>query len=265
MPAVRRICCSVCGSALLVAGLSLSMQAAAEGEPPAKSLTATTVNTVVDPMQEVTPERAAAAETFARLNHPDLAELLKRLKAARQGDYDNAIRALFRESERLAKLKGRDAERYALELEVWKISSRIQLAAARLAMEDSPELRSELLALVRAKIDARTALVQLDKARLAARISKLDADLAELQHDPTASAEQELDKLLKSAQARANQAVKPSQYTRPKSSKAKDKTSPTGDVPQNSSDGGTPSTNDPAQPQSPPATPPSPPAILPEV
>jgi hypothetical protein len=175
--------------------------------------TATATEAARDPMQEVTPERQAAAETFAGLHHPELAELLARLKTGRQKDYNNAVRELFRESERLAKLKGRDPERYALELEIWKVASRIQLTAARLAMDDSPELRAALLSLLESKLALRTQLLQSDRDRAAARLEKLDAELASLRADSTA-AQQDLEKLLKSAQARANQAAKQNQNAR---------------------------------------------------
>ncbi|MFV0443735.1 MAG: hypothetical protein ACK5Q5_09210 [Planctomycetaceae bacterium] len=197
--------------ALLLVGALVFAQPGVQGEN-STQLTATTVDRavdrIIDPMQEVTPERAAAAETFARLHHPDLAELLSRLKAARHGDYDNAIRDLFRESERLAKLKGRDSQRYELELEGWKTASRIQLATARLAMEDSSELREELRILLRAKVETRVSLMKLDRERLTHRIEKLDGDLQSLQSDPAAQVEQDLERLLKSARVRANQAAR---------------------------------------------------------
>lgn len=166
------------------------------------------VSSDADPMREVTPEREAAADTFARLHHPELADLLNRLRASRHGEYDNAVRQLFRDSERLAKLKGRDPQRYELELEAWKIASRIQLATARLAMDDAPELRAELTALLRSKLEIRTQLVQLDRDKTASRLERLDADLGELRRDPSGQVDQELEKLLKAGRVRAAQAAR---------------------------------------------------------
>ena len=200
--------------AYLIAFAGSTSVALAQQNAPGKrqvSYTAAVVDASSDPMREVTPEREAAAETFARLHHPELAELLSRLRSSRHGEYDNAVRQLFRESERLAKLKGRDSQRYELELENWKIGSRIQLAVARLAMGETPELREELTRLLKAKITARTALVQLDRQKTAARLERLDTELANLQTDPAGQAEKELDKLLRSAKVRAARAARQSQ------------------------------------------------------
>lgn len=156
-----------------------------------------------DPMQAITPEREAAAETFARLHHPELADLLQRLKAAHHADYDNAVRDLFRESERLARLKSRDVARYELELQIWKVSSRIRLATARLAMDDSDSLRSDLRSLLRERVTLRAQLVQLDRDKTAARLQKLDADLKSLTADPETLVDQDLERLIKSAHSSA--------------------------------------------------------------
>ena len=162
-----------------------------------------------DPMQEITPEREAAAETFARLHHPELADLLQRLKAAQHADYDNAVRDLFRESERLARLKSRDAARYDLELQIWKVSSRIRLATARLAMEDSDSLRTELRNLLRERVALRARLVQQDREKVSIRLQKLDADLESLTSDPDALVDEDLERLIKSAHSSAASARKP--------------------------------------------------------
>lgn len=157
----------------------------------------------VDPMQEVTPEREAAALTFARLHHPELAELLGVLKAGQHPDYSDAIRDLFRTSERLARQKGRLPDRYEIELELWKVDSRIHLLAARLAMEESPSLEHQLRATLRQRTEARAALLAYDRDKLAARLDKLNGDLQQLRKDPEAAVDAELNRILKSARAAA--------------------------------------------------------------
>jgi hypothetical protein len=159
----------------------------------------------VDPMQEVTPEREAAAETFARLHHPELAELLARLKAAAPKEYHEAVRDLFRESERLAKLKARDPVRSEMELELWKIESRIHLATARLTMNESGPVRAELEELVAARLALRTRLLQYDRDKVAARLEKLDADLQALSQRRDELVAQEVERLLRSARTKATQ------------------------------------------------------------
>jgi hypothetical protein len=157
----------------------------------------------VDPMQEVTPEREAAALTFAQLHHPELADLLAALKAGNQSGYSDAIRDLFRTSERLARLKARLPDRYELELQLWKTDSRIHLLAARLAMEDSPSLQHQLRALLRDRLDQRAALLRYDRDKFAARVEKLETDLQELRQKGDASVESEFTRIMKSAKAAA--------------------------------------------------------------
>lgn len=162
-----------------------------------------------DPMQEVTPEREAAAETFARLHHPELAELLVRLKQAAPAEYHNAVRDLFRESERLARLKSREPARYELELANWKIGSRIHLATARLTMTDSESLRTLLEELVAARLDVRQQLLQFDRDRLSTRLEKLDSDLQNLADNRSELIAQDVDRLLKAARARVTPPTRP--------------------------------------------------------
>ena len=54
-----------------------------------------------------TEEREAAAMTFVRMNHPELASLLDQLKLNDVAEYQRAIRELFHSSEKLAQLQER--------------------------------------------------------------------------------------------------------------------------------------------------------------
>lgn len=153
-------------------------------------------------------DRVAAAEStaleFAREHHPELAALLKRLKAGSPQGYEEAIRDLSRVNERLARMRGRAPERYELELELWKLDSRIRLLAARLAMNDDPELRDQLQTLIRKKLDVRKASLEDEQKRITARLDRIESDLTELQKDRDALVEAEQERLLKSARASAS-------------------------------------------------------------
>lgn len=157
-----------------------------------------------DDMSTVTPEREAAARLFAERHHPELAALLDQLRATNRREYDKAIQELFATSERLARMMGRFPERYELELAVWKVNSRIRLLAARSAMNEDAGKRDALKQLLLEKNDLRLQLLQYDRERVAARLERLDASITELQNNGDAAAEQELERLLKSARSRAN-------------------------------------------------------------
>lgn len=125
----------------------------------------------------VTPEREAAAMTFVEEHHPELAELLSYLKSNRPKDYERAVRDLFKTSERLATIHDGDFERYQLELELWKIQSRIQLLGARLKMSDSEPLRKQLREALNRQIDLRLASLERERDRTSEKLQKLDEQL----------------------------------------------------------------------------------------
>ena len=64
--------------------------------------------------------REAAAMTFVRMNHPELATLLDQLKLNDLPEYQRAIRELFHSSEKLAQLQERNPKRYPWN---WKLGS----------------------------------------------------------------------------------------------------------------------------------------------
>src|SRR5438132_8650434 len=69
-----------------------------------------------DKLPTFTPEREAAALTFVRQHHSELADLLSELKTSNEAEYQRAIAELFRKSEQLADTQARDPRRYELEL-----------------------------------------------------------------------------------------------------------------------------------------------------
>lgn len=146
-----------------------------------------------------TPEREAAALMFVRTHHPELADLLERLKQRRPQEYQRAIRDLFRASERLAQSQETQPLRYELELEEWKLASRAQLLVARMTMERTPALEQELRRLLAEQLAVHRKIVELDRDRAASRVAALDAELKRLDSDREQVLEEKLQKALKSA------------------------------------------------------------------
>lgn len=152
-------------------------------------------------MPAFTPEREAAAMKFVREHHPEVADLLDNLRAARPEQYRRAARELFRTSERVAQWKERDAARYDLELKLWKINSRIQLLTARSTMSPDMDVEAELKSLLAERVDTRLALRRLDREQLAKRLAAADADIARLSADKEASVERQLDQVRQNVHA----------------------------------------------------------------
>lgn len=151
------------------------------------------------PQKPSEAEREQAAMALVREHHPDLVELLKRLKATKEKDYRQAVRELYRDSQRLENFRQRDEERYGLELRAWQLASRIRLLTAKLSLEDRPELQEELKTALAEQAEVRLAIRKLERDRLALRLSKLDEEIASL----TARRDEELkrgfDRLLNAA------------------------------------------------------------------
>ena len=147
----------------------------------------------------MTPEREAAALTFVQQHHPELTRLLEHLKNKSSIDYARAIRDLFQTSERLAKVRERDAQRYDLELQLWKTKSRSDLLAARLQVKESPKLRDQLQQALADKEDAQIKLLELERDRLAERLKALEANIQTRTEGKQEFVEQRLKQVTKSA------------------------------------------------------------------
>ena len=150
-----------------------------------------------DPML-VTPAREAAAMTFARNNHPELAELLAQLKKANPKQHQRAVRELFQISERLVRIKERLPERYELALEAWKLDSRIRLLVARMTMSTNKKTEAELMETLKQRVEVRLREHTLERERLLERVGKLDKSISTIESDRDAAARSDLQRIKRS-------------------------------------------------------------------
>lgn len=182
---------------VLLAGLSVSW-AFAQQNPPAKtSGSKEAESSPRRPMGPgkaiITPERQAAALKFAELHHPELYQLVNGLKSARRAEYHKAVRQLYNDSERLARLKERVPARYELALSEWQLDSRLRLLVARMTMSaGDPELEGQLRELLKKRLDVRMELLKFDRERQAARLQKIEEQIEEIEADEQAALEKDL-------------------------------------------------------------------------
>jgi hypothetical protein len=134
----------------------------------------------VKPAVEIDAQEEQRVLTFLREHHRELADLLGHLRMANPKDYQRAIRDLARGHDRLAQLQKGDPQRYELELKSWVLTSRIELVVAKLAINDTPELRAELDRRLNERLDVRLQLLEWDRSKAAERLQKADEQLAEL-------------------------------------------------------------------------------------
>ena len=141
----------------------------------------------------MTPERQAAALKFAELHHPELYQLLLGLKRGSRAEYQQAVRQLYNDSERLARLKERVPSRYEFLLTEWQLDSRLRLLVARMTMSaGDPELEAELEELLKKRLDNHLALLKFDRERQAARLARLDDQIQEIESDRESAIQKDL-------------------------------------------------------------------------
>lgn len=74
------------------------------------------------------PQREAAAWEFVALHHSELGVLPTWFKEVKREAYDQAIRELFHNRERLALIRAGDERQYILALEIWQVESQSQFS-----------------------------------------------------------------------------------------------------------------------------------------
>jgi hypothetical protein len=153
---------------------------------------------VVDHAQE------KVALAFAREHHPELAELLQRLRKSDRDAFEKAVRDVFQASERLARLQENDPERYELALQSWTLDSRIRLLAARSTMSNDPGIEGQLRELLHERQNVRIAMLQLERERLQTRLERINGQIEQWESNPTAVVENDLARIKREMRASAN-------------------------------------------------------------
>lgn len=151
------------------------------------------------PQLAITPEREAAALNFVERNHAELSELLAHLKTSQPKQYEQAIKEIYRVTERLAGVQERDTLHYELEVKLWTAQSRVQLLAARLKMGDSESVKKELREALGRQIDARLDVLKHQKQQAADRLAKAESDISQLEANKEQAIERQLEMLARGA------------------------------------------------------------------
>ena len=149
-----------------------------------------------------TPEREAAALNFVERNHAELVDLLDHLKASQPKQYEQAIKEIYRVTERLAAIQERDPLLYDLEVKLWTAQSRVQLLAARLKMGDRESIKNELREALAIQIDARLEVLKHQKQQATERLAKMESDISRLEGNKQKDIERQLETLARGAGAK---------------------------------------------------------------
>ena len=135
------------------------------------------------PVVEVDVETQAKLLGFVNEHHPELTRLLKSLEKSRPRRYQQAMRQLASTHDRLQRLKreGRPKS-YETALAQWKLSSRIKLKAAELAVKDTEINRTKLNALIAKQVDDRIESLKAEEDRARTRLENVVSQLERLEN-----------------------------------------------------------------------------------
>ena len=147
----------------------------------------------------ITPEREAAVMNFVERNHSELGELLDYLKTSQPRQYEQAVKDIYRVTERLATIQERDPLQYELEVKLWTAQSRVQLLAARLKMGDNESVKQDLREALAAQVDARLDVLKHQKKQAAERLERMEKDIEQLETNKDKAVERQLESLARSA------------------------------------------------------------------
>ncbi|MBP85218.1 MAG: hypothetical protein CMJ64_00635 [Planctomycetaceae bacterium] len=197
-----------------------SEKPAAKRAQPAKAKVARKRQNAAKKAPEVTRQQEEAATAFVTQHHDQLLELLIHLKDGVPQEYNKAIRDLARTSDRLETMAGRDKTRYKMELKLWQAKSRRQLLTARLQMNRDDELIEQIRETLEEERDVQLAILKHERERFAARVKKLDEQIAKQERTRQSSIDRQIATLTKAAKS-GQRKVKASKRKQPTSKNIK--------------------------------------------
>jgi hypothetical protein len=143
-------------------------------------------------------DREAEALAFAREHHPELATLIEKLRKDNRRQFDQALRQLSLDRDRLVRLKKQSPPQYDLALAAWKLDSRAHLLAARMTLSQDPALEAELKQVLVDRVDVRLKQLHLEKDRLQDRLTTVTKSIQKMETDKTAVADADLQRIKRS-------------------------------------------------------------------
>ena len=166
-------------------------------------------NTVAESQVQLTFEQSEAdAIGFVQEHHPELVALLQSLKSMRQREYEMAIREIVRTKKRLEPQAKRDADLYALELDAWKLKSKIDLLMAKAIARDKSLDQVALSELLSQQVENQKKRWKHEQATLTKRQEQLAELLKKTEGHEAERVEQQLSAHLKDVASKVGKTKK---------------------------------------------------------
>ena len=148
------------------------------------------------------------AIAFVTEHHPELVALLQSLKSMRQKEYDTAIREIVRTKKRLDAIAKREPEVHSMELDAWKLKSKIDLLMARGIARDKSFDKASLRDLLSLQLENQKKRWKHEQSTLRKRQEQLAELLSRTEGFESEKVEQELASHLKNVDAKIGKAKK---------------------------------------------------------
>ncbi len=152
---------------------------------------------------------------FVKEHHPELVSLLQLLKAMRQKEYEAAIRDIVKARKRLESIVKRDPETHAIELDAWKLQSKIDLLLARGFARDKAFDTKILRGLLQDQVENQKKRLKNEQANLSRRQEQVADSLGRLEGHEDERIELQLAALMKRVDAKTDKLNKPKSETKP--------------------------------------------------
>lgn len=133
-----------------------------------------------------TPAMKRRLVTFLREHRPQLLKMMNWLEKNRPEEFQKAIVPLMKTQDRLEALQEKNPDAYENALNDWKLDTDIQVAAARAAVNDTPQNRKTLRELLVRKQAVKVDRLRAARDRLKERIANLNAQIRAVLQDQEA-------------------------------------------------------------------------------
>jgi len=182
IPALRFCCISIMTIVYLVSAPTLAQKDSTSAEVPS---------------QPTFEQLESDAILFVQEHHPELVSLLQSLKAMRQKAYEMAIRDIVRTKKRLETLAKRESEMHAMELDAWKLKSKIDLLVAKGIARDKSFDTVVLRDLLKQQVENQKKRWKVEQSTLAKRQQQISDLLSKTEGHEEAKIDQQLSAHLK--------------------------------------------------------------------
>jgi len=165
--------------------------------------------------QDAFAQMESEAIDFVKQHHPELVSLLQLLKAMKEKEYDVAIRDIDKARKRLESLVKREPETHRIELDTWKIQSKIDLLLAKGFAQDKAFNTKTLRSLLKEQVENQKTRLKNEQTNLAKRKRQIDEQLEKYQGHEAEKVDQQFAAMMKRVDAKVGKPTKPKSESKP--------------------------------------------------